>query len=494
MTTVCLYALASRLFPEQFADFDAVAGYRLSEPVGYWNALGLLAALGALLALGLAARGERLGVRVAAGASTVPLALTCYFTFSRGAWIALAIGIVAALLLDPRRLQLGLTMAIVAPWPSLAVLLASSSGPLTERGGHTLASAAEDGRTVAAVGVGLALAAAGAVTLVAAFEARVRPSSAVRRIGSVAAVVGAVVLVAAGVLGLGGPSAIAKSFAAEATADGADLNERLFSLSGNGRVEQWRVALDDAFENPVLGSGAGSFKRYWLEHRPGAWSIRDAHTLYIEMLAELGPIGLVLILSVFGYPLVLAVRARRRPLVPIAAAVLVAFLARAAIDWDWEFPVLTLAAIACASVIVAEAAKDARDPIRLRRIALLAAVVACVPMVAVVTVGNRAEAAAATAFDARDFERSKREAQRAERLAPWSVDPLVLLGRAQAAGGQRVAARGTFERVVAREPDHWRAWLELAAVSAGAEREAALRRARALNPLEGHIEDLEEGP
>jgi Flp pilus assembly protein TadD len=115
-------------------------------------------------------------------------------------------------------------------------------------------------------------------------------------------------------------------------------------------------------------------------------------------------------------------------------------------------------------------------------------------MVAVVTVGNRAEAAAATAFDARDFERSKREAQRAERLAPWSVDPLVLLGRAQAAGGQRVAARGTFERVVAREPDHWRAWLELAAVSAGAEREAALRRARALNPLEGHIEDLEEGP
>ena len=242
------------------------------------------------------------------------------------------------------------------------------------------------------------------------------------------------------------------------------MNERLFSLSGNGRVEQWRVALDDAFENPVVGSGAGSFKRYWLEHRPGAWSIRDAHTLYIEMLAELGPVGLVLILAVFGYPLVLAVRARRRPLVPIAAAVLVAYLARAAIDWDWEFPVLTLVAIACASVIVAEA-KDASDPIRRRRIALLATVVACVPLVAVVTVGNRAEAAAATAFGAHDFERSKREAERAERLAPWSVEPLVLLGRAQAAAGQRVAARGTFERVVAREPDHWRAWFELAAVS-----------------------------
>ena len=343
------------------------------------------------------------------------------------------------------------------------------------------------------MGVGLALVAAGAVTLVAAFESRVRPSSAVRRIGNGAAVGGAVVLVAAGLLGLGGPSAIAKSFAADTTGDGADLNERLFSLSGNGRVEQWRVALDDAFENPVLGSGAGSFKRYWLEHRPGAWSIRDAHTLYIEMLAELGPVGLALILAVFGFPLVLAVRARHRPLVPIAAAVLVAFLARAAIDWDWEFPVLTLVALACASVIVAEAT-DASDPIRRSRIALLATVVACVPLVAVVTVGNRAAGSRCDCLRRarlRTFGERSRES-RATRA---------VVGRAARAPGTSTGggwssrgSTGTFERVVAREPDHWRAWFELAAVSAGAEREAALRRARALNPLEWHIEDLDEGP
>jgi Flp pilus assembly protein TadD len=78
-------------------------------------------------------------------------------------------------------------------------------------------------------------------------------------------------------------------------------------------------------------------------------------------------------------------------------------------------------------------------------------------------------------------------------LAPWSVEPLVLLGRAQSAAGDRAAARATFRRIVAREPDHWRAWFELAAVSVGPERDAATRRARALNPLE-NIEDLEEGP
>jgi len=199
------------------------------------------------------------------------------------------------------------------------------------------------------------------------------------------------------------------------------------------------------------------------------------------------------VLAIFGIPLVLAVRFRHRPVVPIAAAALVAYLAHAGIDWDWEFPVLTLIALACASVIVAEGIRGASERLRPRRVALLAAIAVLVPLVAVVTLENRAEAAAAEAFDERNFERSAREAARAERLAPWSVEPLVLLGRAQAAAGDRPAARATFRRAVAREPDHWRAWLELAAVSVGPDRDLAARRARALNPLE-NVEDLEKGP
>ena len=51
---------------------------------------------------------------------------------------------------------------------------------------------------------------------------------------------------------------------------------------------------------------------------------------------------------------------------------------------------------------------------------------------------------------------------------PWSVEPLVLLGRAQAAAGERGAARETFRRAASVEPEYWRVWLELAAVSKGA--------------------------
>ena len=51
------YGLLTRLFPERLGVFDPVAAYRLEEPLTYWNALGIFAAMGALLALGFAAAG-----------------------------------------------------------------------------------------------------------------------------------------------------------------------------------------------------------------------------------------------------------------------------------------------------------------------------------------------------------------------------------------------------------------------------------------------------
>src|SRR5205823_4125492 len=45
ITLVATYALATRFFPERFG-FESLAGSRLAKPLGYWNALGLFAAMG----------------------------------------------------------------------------------------------------------------------------------------------------------------------------------------------------------------------------------------------------------------------------------------------------------------------------------------------------------------------------------------------------------------------------------------------------------------
>ena len=490
---VCLDALAGRLFPERFGEWDPISVYRLSEPVGYWNALGVLAAFGLLLSLSLVARSGILVVRLVAAASTVPLALTLYFTFSRGAWLALLAGLVVTLVLDPRRLQLVVTILAVAPWPALAVWIASRSGPLTEPG-HTLAQASTDGHALAATALGLALFAAGAAAVVAGVAPRISVSGRAKMAGNAALAGALLAALALTVVALGGPRQIVDAFAAPPTeVIGSNLNDRLFDLSGNGRVDGWRVAVDVAEEHPLLGTGGGSYQRSWLAQRPYAGAIRDAHSLYLESLAEYGVLGLVFVVAILGLPLALAVRLRSRPLVPAAAGVLATYALHAGVDWDWEFPVLTLVALAAASAVLGSGDARPSATFERRRVVLLAATVALVPAAAFLGLGARAEAASVDAADARDYGRAVADARRAERLAPWSVEPLLLLGRAEVGSGDRRAAAETFRRATRHDPGNWRAWYELAAVTRGAERAAALARARALNPRESLLDELGPG-
>src|SRR5919197_1169943 len=124
-----------------------------------------------------------------------------------------------------------------------------------------------------------------------------------------------------------------------------NLAGRLF---GANRPHYWHVAWREVTLNPALGSGAGTFERYWLLYRPVGSFARDAHSLYLETLAELGPIGLVLLLAALGLPL-LVLRGRRDPMLATAAAGYVAYLIHTGVDWDWELPAVTLCGLICGS-------------------------------------------------------------------------------------------------------------------------------------------------
>ena len=93
------------------------------------------------------------------------------------------------------------------------------------------------------------------------------------------------------------------------------------SRSGHGRADYWRVAAGMVGRAPVLGTGAGSFERYWTQERSAPHNARDAHNLYLEALAELGPAGLTLLLVALGAPLTGLGRSRHAPLGPAAPRV-----------------------------------------------------------------------------------------------------------------------------------------------------------------------------
>ena len=481
------YGLLTRLFPERLGFFDAISGNRLSHPIGYWNSLGLLAGMGSLLALGLAARSPSRLLRVTAGASVVPLVATLYFTFSRGGWIATAAGLAVLFLVDRRRLQLLAVAAALTPWAAVGVLLASRKQALTHTG-DVLAAASGDGHSLAIVVVLLTAAAALAGFGVAVVEPRFTAPRIVR-LAAAASVTLALVAAVVGVsVRYGSPVGAAThawdAFAGNAPSSGTDLNGRLFHLSGSGRVTQWEVAWKQVEAHPALGGGAGSFERYWNQHRAVAGKIRNVHNLYLEALSTLGPLGLALLVAALAIPLAVVRRARGEPLAAAALAAYIAFLLHAIVDWDWQITSVTLAALLCGVAVVLSATPRRRVEALARRGRLLTlAVVGVLGAAAVYGIAGRiALARVSDAAHNGSWARLQTDASRASALMPWSTEPWQRAGEAQLQSGRFEEARASLRKAIASDSGSWQLWLDLAKAADGRERASALDRAERLNP------------
>ncbi len=492
ITGIAVYALATRLFPDRFEGFDPIAVYRLSEPIGYWNGLGILCCLGLLLALGVIADASSAFARGLAAATVVPCSVALYFTYSRGAWLALAAGSVVAVALTPFRLRF-IVASLAAGVPAgIAVLLASRSEALTNRTAD-LEGAVSDGRRLAAVVMGLSVAAGLAAWLFHVAERRVTlPRGA--HLGATVAIIAIIgVGAVAAFAEYGSPATMAErawnAFEAPPTRDGDDLNRRLLSFSGNGRVELWTAARDLYEEYPAVGSGAGTFERFWHERPDATQRVRDAHGLYIETLAELGPLGLALLVAALLVPLVAAVLARRTAFVVGAAGAYAAFLVHAGVDWDWELSGVTLAALVTGCVLVV-AARDGVS--RLLSTPLRIALGAAVGFASLASIlggiGNSALAHSFSATGKRELTDALRDADRARQLMPWSGRPWIARGEAELARGDTAAAAASFRRSIEKDENDWRAWLDLAIATRGATRREALARARSLYPRSSEID------
>src|SRR5947199_212703 len=204
------------------------------------------------------------------------------------------------------------------------------------------------------------------------------PSS--RRAFALALALLLVVVAGVGLARVGGPQAAVRraydAFNAPAPLVKTNESQRLFSLPGSSRSEYWRVAWREYEDQPWLGDGAGSYQRFWLRDRREGLPVLDAHSLYLETLSELGPLGLVLLLGTLALLLGAARAARRHPLACAALGAYVAFLVHAGIDWDWEMPAVTTSALICGAALAVSARGEGGDISLPTRGALLLAVLA----------------------------------------------------------------------------------------------------------------------
>jgi hypothetical protein len=297
--------------------------------------------------------------------------------------------------------------------------------------------------------------------------------------------VGAVVV---GLVAVGGPregfETLERRFDS-ATVTTADLNDRLFSIAGNGRSDQLRVSWDAAREARVAGNGAGTFEYLWYERRPTLLVVRDGHSLYLETLAEVGVVGLTLLGGALLVLVVGGIRARRSRYVAAATGAFLAWAAASAFDWHWEMVGVTLTALLAGSAgLVASERRAPRPMTEGSRFVLIGVTTALSILGVVSLVGNQALFAGREALAREEWQEARHDARRADALLPWSFEPELVLGDAAAGLGDREAALDAYRDAVAEDPENWVAWLRLGQVARGSERATAYQRVRRLNPLE----------
>ena len=522
---VALWALGGKVAPWISVgpiDLNHTAGFsRLRAPLDYWNALALVLAMGAPIALRVAAQRTlawrwRLAVLAALCLFVVVIALT----YSRGGVVAFVIAIaVATGLARARGHCVVLTVATcVAAVPALAFALTA----------HALTT---DGVPVGdRTGDGLILAGLMVVSCAALLLGAWRldglhvrdPLRGSRRLGRAVALGAAVLLVAAVVglgvsdRGLGGTVSAQVNTFTQVKAQKLTDPRRLLSTNAGNRWVWWKEAVGAWSDRPVVGWGAGAFPVLHLEYRHDHLSVLQPHSVPLQFLAETGVIGAVLALGSVLILLVVGVGRvvrmpfdARRGIAAAVAAAVIAWVVHGFVDWDWDIPGVTLPAMAFLGVLAARYGPPLRpmrglQSIPLRALGVLGAalVLACVGLSAAFPALADSEAGNALAGvpdrpTAADLRAAAAEAGSASSLNPLSVEGPLAESALAVRRGNLVAARNKILEAARRQPDSVQVWrqligIELARRDAPAA-ERALERALALDPLDQGLLALAPG-
>jgi tetratricopeptide (TPR) repeat protein len=506
IAAVAVVALASRCFPDLFGDRGLAellpsSATRLSFPLGYWNGLAIFLALGVPLLLGVAVAARSQLARAAALLPFPVLGAALYLTSSRGGVATALVGSIVFFALTARRWEAGLAITVGAAGAMAAVVVLLGRDELVD--GPLGSSTVEDqGRGAALLIAGLAVATGLAFAAGSALLRRVRPS---RTVGLT--LVATAVLLLLAVVVYSDPPARFREFRTPLdqqrafSSSDSFVRAHLLSGGGSGRWQFWESSVDQWRAEPLLGGGAGTYEAWWAANAPFSHFVRDAHSLYLEQLGELGPLGLVLVLAIVGSGLAVGtsrVRRLRGPERVTAAAltaVVAGFALAAGIDWMWELTAVTVVGLVAIALLTGSGTEPGPEPapdatrmstwralsIGVTLLAVVAMALQAVPLFADYQLARSRDAAARGDGDA-----ALEAAATARDLEPWAATPRLQQALVEERLGRLRQARSSVGQAIERDGEDWRLWLVAARLDTklGQIEQAsrALARAAALNP------------
>jgi hypothetical protein len=481
---------------------------RLAYPLGYSSAMGALAGIALPLLLGSTATARTLAGQALAAAAIPVAGLTLYLaTSGTGAAVA-ATAVAAFFLLSPDRIPKLLTLAAGTGGGAVLALAVSQRDAL-ERGLPTPA-AEQQGTEV----IWIALAVCAAVALIQvgigwAVRGADRPSvlGIGRREALIATAVALVFAIPAS-LAAGLPHEVShrwEVFKSRGSGPGEEPSgpSSILDFHGSGRYQFWESSIDASETATFKGIGPGTFEFWWARHATYNGYVRNAHSLYLESLAELGIVGLLLIggfvFAVLGIGTVRSLRAppEQRMAIATATAGAAGFAMAAALDWVWQLGALTaafmlLAAVAVSGWSVSQTSRRRRRRSRRRNrnraqravtvaVALLAMLAIWFPLSGATHL-RQSQVDAASG----DLVGALAEAEDAADAQPYASAPLVQEALVLERQGKLAAAAAAARSATRKTSADWRPWFVLARIEAERGNVAAalraFRRAHRLNP------------
>jgi O-antigen ligase len=502
---LCAYGLAFKVFPQDLPTELVFA--RLQDPVGYWNAIGAIAAFALVLALWLGTRRDGYRPLNALAYPVAALAVvTLLLSYSRGGLAAAGVGIAFWLWLAPRRLHSLLVLAvgvlgggIVAIWAFAKADLSTDKVVLPARE----VAGAEFGVLLLAALVFLLI--IGLVIEFATVFAGVGTPER-RRLGTTILVSVALIplagmgLLAVSERGLTGSISNAYSQITDPpVALPAGDPSRLTAVQST-RSNYWRQAFRLYDQQPVRGVGAGGFAAVQSRARQNDGGVaRHAHGYVPQTLADLGWLGLLTALALAVAWLAAAARAvgLRGPLragartperdgVAAAIGVVAAFAVTSVADWSWFVPSVTLPMMLLAGWVAGRGAEAAfaggglghRAPLRplsaRTGVALAVVLVTGIGAFSLLqpwrsadatddALGTLAGAAGQTGVRRAELlAQAEEQAKHATALDPLSVTALRARATARVAAGDVDGARAFYRRTIELEPAAPASWEFLA--------------------------------
>ena len=465
---------------------------RLAYPLNYSTGLAAITAMGMPLFLQQMTSARTLLGR-SFGALMLPIcALTLWWTGSSLAIPLAAVGLVVYLVFTNERLPALASLALAAVGGLVLILFSHARDALES--GRATPDALSEGDQMLVIAIVVCVVMIAARFALQPVLGRLRETAIevpARRVRQ-ALIAGAAIIVVA-IVALAASGALSDRWESFKSATGLDPNEggqgaQLTDVSARGRYQFWAGAVDAWESEPALGIGPGTYEFWWAQHGDpdAAIFVVNAHSLYLETLAELGPIGFILICAFVIVALVAGARLAwrstlgDRPELAAALGACCVFAASAAVDWVWQLAVIPAAFLVLAAVVVGGVARrpepatvGARAPDSTRRrfapailtagLAVIALVAIAIPLASESTVEQSREQVADG-----DLDGALGSARDAVAIEPFAATPRLQEATTLELMGDVDEAVAVAREATTKEPTNWRPWLVLSRLEAKA--------------------------